>query len=72
MKTNVNFAKLLHKWDRISRLGRMYPVNFMMKMCLVLIRQCEGYTHHKPEVVDYFEPFHDVLHQILKAYDPKR
>ena len=50
----------------------MYPVNLMMKMCQVVIRQCEGYTQHKPEVVDYYEPFRDFLHQILKVYAPKR
>ena len=27
-------------------LERMYPVNLMMKMCQVVIRQCEGYTQH--------------------------
>ena len=37
----------------------MYPVNLMMKMCQVVIRQCEGYTKHKPEVVDYYEPFRE-------------
>ena len=51
---------------------RMYPVNLMMKMCQVVIRQCEGYTQHKPEVKDYYEPFHDFLHQLLKVYAPKR
>ena len=50
----------------------MYPVNLMMKMCQVVIRQCEGYTQHKPEVVDFYEPFRDFLHQILKVYAPKR
>ena len=49
----------------------MYPVNLMMKMCQVVIRQCEGYTQHKPEVVDYYELFRDFLHQILKVYAPK-
>ena len=44
----------------------------MMKMCQVVIRQCEGYTQHKPEVGDYYEPFRDFLHQILKVYAPKR
>ena len=44
----------------------------MMKMCQVVIRQCEGYTQHKLEVVDYYEPFRDFLHQILKVYAPKR
>ena len=38
----------------------------MMKMCQVVILQCEGYTQHKPEAVDYCEPFRDFLHQILK------
>ena len=54
----VNFARL-QEWDRISCLERMYPVNLMMKMCQVVIRQCEGYTQHKPEVVDYYESFRD-------------
>ena len=49
----------------------MYPVNLMMKMCQVVIRQCEGYTQHKPEVVDYYEPFRDFLHQIIKVYAPR-
>ena len=40
------------------------------KMCEVVIPQCEGYTQHKPGVVDYYEPFRDVLHQILKVYAP--
>ena len=44
----------------------------MMKKCEVVIRQCEGYTQHKPEVVDYGEPFRDIFHQILKVYAPKR
>ena len=44
----------------------------MMKMCQVVIRQCEGYTQHKPEVVDYCEPFRDFLHQILKVYAQRR
>ena len=34
--------------------------------------QCEGYTQHKPEVVDYYESFCDFMHQILKVYAPKR
>ena len=55
-----------------SCLECMYPVNLMMKMCQVVIRQCEGYTQHKPEVVDYYEPFCDFLHQILKVYAPNR
>ena len=38
----------------------------MAKMCQVVIRQCEGYTQHKPEVVGYYEPIFDFLHQILK------
>ena len=63
---------LLHEWDRISCHERMYPVNLMMKMFQVLIRQGEGYTRHKPGVVDYYEPFRDFLHQILKVYAPKR
>ena len=50
----------------------MYPVNLMMKMCQVVIRQREGYAQHKPEAVDYCEPFRDFLHQILKVYAPKR
>ena len=44
----------------------------MVKMCQVVIWQCEDYTQHKPEVVDYYEPFRDFLHQILKVYAPKR
>ena len=63
---------LLQEWDRISCLERMCPVNLMMKMCQVDIRQCDGYTQHKPEAVDYREPFRDFLHQILKVYTPKR
>ena len=43
-----------------------------MKMCQIVIQQCEGYIQHKPEVVDYCEPFCDFLHQILKVYAPKR
>ena len=35
----------------------MYPVYLMMKMCQFVIRQCEGYTQHKPEVINYCEPF---------------
>ena len=38
----------------------------MMKICQVVIRQCEGHTQHKPKVVDNCEPFRDFLHQILK------
>ena len=49
----------------------MYPVNLMMKMCQVVIRQSEGYTQHKPEEVDYYEPFRNFLHQILKVYATK-
>ena len=37
----------------------------MMEMCQVVIRQCEGYTQHKPEVVDYYEPFHNFLRNFL-------
>ena len=44
----------------------------MMKMCQVVIWQCEGYTQHKPEVVGYYEPFRDFLNQILKVYAPKK
>ena len=28
-------------------------------MCQVVIRQREGYTQYKPQVVDYYEPFRD-------------
>ena len=56
----------------ISCLERMFPVNLMMKMCQAVFRRCRGYTQHKPEVVDYCEPFRDFLHQILKEYAPKR
>ena len=52
----------MHEWDSISCLERMYPVNLMMKMRQVGIRQCEGYTQDKPEIVDYYEPFPDFLH----------
>ena len=45
----------------------MYPVNLMMKMCQDVIRQCDGYTQHTPEVVGYCEPFRDFLHHILKV-----
>ena len=38
----------------------------------VVIRQCAGYTQHKPEVVDYYKPYSDILHQILKVYALKR
>ena len=50
---------LLQARGRISSLEHMYPVNLMMKMCQVVIRQCVDYTQHnyKPEVVDYYEPF---------------
>ena len=42
-------------------------------MCKVVIgQQCEGYTQHKLEVVDYYGPFCDFLHQILKVYAPKK
>ena len=63
---------LLQEWDKISCLERMYTVNLMVKMCQVVIQQCEGYTQDKPEVVDYCEPFRDFLHQILKGFAPKR
>ena len=43
------------------------PSEFNNKMCQVVIQQCQGYTQHKPEVVDYIEPFRDFLHQILKC-----
>ena len=56
----------------MSCLECMYPVNLMMKMCQVVIRQYEGYTQLKPEVVDYYVPFHGFLHQILNVYAPKR
>ena len=56
----------------ISCLEHMCSVNLMINMRQVVILQCEGYTQHKPEVVDYCEPFHDFLHQILKVYAPKR
>ena len=46
-------------------------VNLMIKMCQVVIQQCEGCTQHKPEESDYGEPFCDFLHQILKVYAPK-
>ena len=49
---------LLQEWDRISCLECMYPENLMMKMCQVVIRQCEGYKQHKPEVVDYYQYSH--------------
>ena len=42
-------------------------MNLMMKMCQVDIRQCEGYTQHKLEVVDYYEPLRDFF-----APDPER
>ena len=56
----------------MSGIERMYLVNLMMKMYQVVLGQCEGYTQHKPEVVDYYAPFCDFLHQILKVYAPKR
>ena len=49
-----------------------HVVNLMMTICQVVIRQCEGYTQHKPEEVNYYEPFRDFLHHILKVYAPKR
>ena len=46
-QNNCEFCwTVLHKWDSISCLERMYPVNLMKKMCQVGIRQCEGYTQH--------------------------
>ena len=56
----------------MSCLELMYTVNLIMKTCLVVFRQCEGYTQHKAEVVDYYETFRDFLHQTLKVYAPKR
>ena len=47
-------------------------MNLIMKMCQVVFRQCEGYTQHKPEEVEYYEPLRDFLHQILEVYAPKR
>ena len=47
-------------------------LTIVMKMCQVVIRQCEVYTQHKPGVVDYCEPFRDFLHQIRKVYATKR
>ena len=41
-------------------------------MFQVVIRQCEGYTQHKAEEVDYYESFRDFLHQIMKVYAPNR
>ena len=38
----------------------------------IVIRQYEAYTHHKPEVVNYYEPVRDFWHQILKVYAPNR
>ena len=46
-----------------------HSVNLIKKMCQVVIRQCEDYTQHEPEVVDYYEPFRDFLHQILKYFE---
>ena len=63
---------VLHNWDRNSYLERLYSVNLMMKMCQVVNQQCEGYTKHKPEIADYYEPSPDFLHQILKVYAPIR
>ena len=51
----------------MSCLERVYPMNLMKKMCQFVILPCEDYTQHKPEVVDYNEPFRDFLHQILKV-----
>ena len=36
-------------------------------MCQVDIRQCEGYTQHIPEAVDYYEPFRDFCPRSLKC-----
>ena len=44
----------------------------MMKMCHIVIRQCEGYTQHKPEAVDYYEPFRNFLHQILNSVEKRK
>ena len=63
IETILNFARLLQGLDRISCLERMYPLNLMMKMFQVVIQQSEGYTQHKLEVVDIFEPFRDFLHK---------
>ena len=49
----------------------MYPVNLMMKMSQVVIRQYEGYTQHKPDVVDYYEPFRDFVFVCFVALRPK-
>ena len=69
IKTIVNFARLYC----ISGTGfHVLKAHLIMKMCQVVIRQWEGYTQHKPKVVDYYEPFRDFLHQILKVYAPKR
>ena len=57
----------MQEWDRRTSLERMYPVTLMVKMCQVVIRQFEGYSQHKPEVVDYCEPFPDFF-----APDPVR
>ena len=56
----------------LERMYPVYPVNLIMKMSQVVIRQCEGYTYHRPEVMDYYEQFRDFLYQILKVYAPKR
>ena len=48
----------------------MYRVNLIQ--CQNVIRQCEGYTQHKLEVVDYYEQIGDFLHLILKVYAPNR
>ena len=73
IKTIVNFNRLYcMSGTGFPSLERIYPVNLIMKMCQVVIRQCEGYTQHKPEVVDYCEPFCDIFHQILTVYAPKR
>ena len=49
----------------MSCLESMYRVNLMMKMCQVVIRQREGYTQDKPEVVDYMSHF------VIFAPDPE-
>ena len=60
IKIIANFTRLF------CRSGTKFPcpesmciANLMMKMCQVIIREWEGYTQHKPEVVEYCEPFRD-------------
>ena len=72
IKTIVNLLDSTADVGQDFMFERMYPVIIVMKMCQVVIRQCEGYTQYKTEVVDYCEPFRDFLHQILKVYAPKR